>query len=279
MFAPIKRSVARQFDKCTRISKNKVLTKKSLEEDGNDSFTSHTSACSSDSSLSSEILTNGLRCTRSSSAIHCEGEMREARKGKSDKALKRQNGEYGSKCRKSSMRQSGSLLRASISSRGEFQIVMPNTGETVIRRTCVYFNEKVKIKNVPPVWSLVENPERLWFQEKDYRKIQKTCWNLAEMAESGLIEEGKNICLRGLELMTVIESNEAIARRFDACDAVFDEQDAQVDRRLFDEKAIANSYRLVTIASRFEAEKRAQKDEKDVKSYLKRARQTANRLP
>jgi hypothetical protein len=279
MFAPIKRRVARQFDKCTSKNKSNVLTKPSLEEDGNDSFTSHTTACSSDSSPASDEITNGQRCARSSPAILSEGPVREARKGKSGKAMKSRNGEIGSKCRRSSMRQSGSSLRASISSRGEFEFAMPNTSEKVSRRTCVYFNEKVKIKEVPPVWSLVENPERLWFQDKDFQKIQTTCWNLAEMAESGLIEEGKDICLRGLELMTVLESNKATVHRLDACDAVLDEQDAQVVRRSFDEKAIANSYRLATIASRFEAEKRAKKDENDVKSYLKSARQTANRLP
>ena len=68
--------------------------------------------------------------------------------------------------------------------------------------------KKSRSKEFPPVLSLVENLEWLWFQEKEYQNIQASRWKLVDMAESGLIEEGNNVkALRMKEIPRVENLN------------------------------------------------------------------------
>ena len=84
------------------------------------------------------------------------------------------------------------------------------------------------------------------------------------------LEEGKRYCLRGLEGQTRIGLMAKKRNRFDARQAVFEEQERQWDeeKEIFDPQAIANAYQNVTASCQIWAQAVGNHDRKVVESYL-----------
>ena len=186
--------------------------------------------------------------------------------------LRKETAQDGSKQK----RRSGLIRRRSpsIQHTGTRQIRMPNTGKIIKRKTCVSWDEKVRVRNVPPVSSLTDTPEQLWFQDDEFREIKETCFLIIDVMESATEAIIMNddsyafltnkICIRGLERHMSHKAEVTQARRYAAWDAVLDEQENQMLSNTFNENAMANAYKLRTMESRMEAIRMAQQDRKDI---------------
>ena len=182
--------------------------------------------------------------------------------------------------RRSSMKQAGAPRRASIGFTGEREIRLPNSEKKVKRRTSISFDENVTVKNVQPVASLTKNPEKLWFQDNEFDKMKEKAFAIIDMVESGELppERQSKLCVRGLE--SLLRENQLNKRelRYKAWDSVLDEQDYQMDNGTFEEKAMADAYKLTTMASRVEAQRRAKQDQEEVEKYLRSTRKQIRRM-
>jgi hypothetical protein len=55
---------------------------------------------------------------------------------------------------------------------------------SIRRRRSITFNEGVAIYNIAPVKSLINNPEKLWFQEEEFEQIRQDVWDAIESIQS-----------------------------------------------------------------------------------------------
>ena len=165
--------------------------------------------------------------------------------------------------------------RDSIQHTGERTIRLPNTNKLIKRKTCVTWDEKVRIRNVPPVVCLTDTPEELWFQDHEFAEIKERIFLIIDVMESHEMNVPKSdspslqflsnkICIRGLERHMSGKVEVIQERRYAAWDAVLDEQELQMAAGFFDENAMANAYKLRTMESRMDAVRMAQQDHKDI---------------
>jgi hypothetical protein len=149
------------------------------------------------------------------------------------------------------------------------------------RRNRVSFDDMIYIRKVPPVSELTQHPERLWFQAHELEHLTGSSLELVDRVEaakgSTMTEEGKKLCLRGLEGWLMDRSIERAVRKKGAWSSVLGEQSAQMEQGTFDDKAVRNAYTKRSFKCRMEAARRAQQDAKDVEAYLKTTRQYCRR--
>jgi hypothetical protein len=149
------------------------------------------------------------------------------------------------------------------------------------RRNRVSFDDMVYIRKVPPVSELTQHPERLWFQAHELEHLTGSSLELVDRVEaakgSTMTEEGKKLCLRGLEGWLMDRSIERAVRKKGAWSSVLGEQSAQMEQGTFDDKAVRNAYTKRSFKCRMEAARRAQQDAKDVEAYMKATRQYCRR--
>ena len=144
------------------------------------------------------------------------------------------------------------------------------------RTRTISFSPQVAVKPITPVSQLVKGGDisKLWYTKSEAKEIKEECARLVEFFETysmeSLLELGQDHplilkkllnSLRGLEKH--VNADEILQRRYNAWDAVFDEQDIQMGK-VTDVQRIANAYKLHTIASQKEAYERALQDEQDV---------------
>ena len=164
--------------------------------------------------------------------------------------------------------------RDSIQHTGERTIRLPNTDNLIKRKTCVRWDEKVRVRNVPPVSCLTETPEELWFQDHEFAEIKERIFLIIDVMEThelNLPQDSPSlqflsdkICLRGLERHMAGKAEVIQERRYAAWDAVLDEQERQMANGFFNEQAMANAYKLRTMESKMDAVRVAQQDHKDI---------------
>ena len=208
----------------------------------------------------------------------------------SDHSYNRRGG--GATPRRSSLKQQSSygadaatgtnkpVRRSSITFKGEREITLPNSNRKVKRRTSISFNEDMEVKTVEPVSELVDNPEQLWFQDKDFAQMRDKCMKIIDVMKSGELppEQAKKLCVRGLEHYVEKTSKQRKEEQNTAWDSVLDIQDVQMDYGVFDAAQMALSYRLQSMESSRQAALRALKDAEAVTNYLSSTRHTCRRL-
>lgn len=144
------------------------------------------------------------------------------------------------------------------------------------RRHSLTFATNVTVATITPQQELAKK-KALWFEEKEYNRIQKKIYLIAERVKQGG-EESRKHCTRGLE--SIIGRNNSETRRYAAWDAVLGEQEYQrqfgVDR--LNDDALSSSYREATGESREEATIRGLEDEKAVVEYLSETRKYCRRM-
>ena len=125
--------------------------------------------------------------------------------------------------------------------------------------------------------SLSVNPKDLWFQDDEYEMILKRAALLVTLIQSNnghtVVPSNKNkkYCIRGLE--RCIDPESASTNRYNAWDAVMEEQDLQRrHQRPFDDVYIARLYSLQSYNSSIEAAKLGTKDAQVIKEYLQDTR-------
>ena len=148
------------------------------------------------------------------------------------------------------------------------------------RTRTISFNPQVAVKPITPVTQLVKGNNdgglsKLWYTKSEAKAIKEECAQLVEFFESysmeSLLELGQDhpdilkkllYSIRGLEKH--VNADETLQRRYNAWDAVFDEQDIQMQDAKQKQKRIANAYKLHTIQSQKDAYERALQDEQEV---------------
>jgi len=201
--------------------------------------------------------------------------------------------------RRSSLKSSGSTLRrrASISYRGEVDFILPN-GEHGKKRTSITFEEtENQTKEVESMLDMVDSPNRLWFQKEEYANIKQEIVRIIKnnhqnknISPGGGLEEDASSsssatssnaasdppltptaleCTRGLEPILCESAKEA---REQANTSVLEEYSMQQNRGEYNGDALRQIYSYYTIDSQVEAADRADRDEQEVQSYLKDAR-------
>jgi len=141
------------------------------------------------------------------------------------------------------------------------------------RRHSLTFSSDVEVTTITPTQKLAKK-KSLWFEEKDYEKMQNKIFMIADMAKEG---EGHRYCTRGLENIIQKGSEE---RKYEAWDAVLDEQENQMQSGadFYDDDAVAQSYHVACEKSRADAANRAKQDEKAVAEYLSETRRFCRRM-
>lgn len=171
--------------------------------------------------------------------------------------------------RRSSLRTSESTLRrrASISYRGEVTFILPN-GKQAKKRTSISFEEKEnQTKEVKPILDMVDNPNRLWFQEEEYVNIKKEIVRILQNESQSI--PSKLDCTRGLEQILCESAKEA---REQANTSVLEEYSMQQNRGEYNGDSLRQIYSFYTIDSQVEAADRADRDRQEVENYLEDTR-------
>ena len=166
---------------------------------------------------------------------------------------------------------SGPRRRASIGYTGEIEVKLPGQDEPVKRKTSISFDEKVRVKCVKPVSKMADRPEELWFQDNEYDRMKKKSFEIVDRVELGMTG-GKNYCTRGLEKLMQKNQVAIMNKKYDAWDAVLNEQYSQRESGTFDDVNIANVLRFKTMNSQREANLRAQEDAEEIEKYVRTTR-------
>ena len=176
--------------------------------------------------------------------------------------------------------------RASISYKGEIQVVLPD--KTVVkRRTSVSFpsgddgdedgnnNEQLaEVKLVTPASELTDKPERLWFQAEEYKNIKRRAKVLIELMREDPDRftpehlEELNLCTRGFDNYVSHEQHKAHRERSRIGGlAVLAEQRRQrlKGRGQYDDESIGFASQYHTAASQQRALYLAQRDYAEVR--------------
>ena len=153
-------------------------------------------------------------------------------------------------------------------------ITLPNSKKTVKRTNTIRFSSKVSVKPITPISKLVKDISTLWYSVDEAKQMKNEAQQLVELMEESaenLVELSEQDpvllkklfkSLRGLE--KYLNSDDVLETRYNAWDAVLDEQDRQAKKGIFNAESIANAYKLYTIASRRVAFERAAQDALEV---------------
>ena len=138
------------------------------------------------------------------------------------------------------------------------------------RRHSLTFSNNVTVATITPTSDMAKK-KLLWFEDKDYQKMQRKIHLIAEKAK----QDSSKYCTRGLE---AIMRRDSETRRYAAWDVVLDEQEYQKEAAVYDDDALSNSYREACEESRAEATLRALQDEKAIADYLADTRTYCRRM-
>ena len=172
---------------------------------------------------------------------------------------------------------SGPRRRASIGYTGEIEVSLPGQDQPVKRRTSISFDEKVKVKSVSPVSQMTDRPEELWFQDDEYDRMKQKSFEIVDRVELGMTG-GKKYCTRGLEKLMQKNQEASMIKKYDAWDAVLNEQFSQRESGTFNDVNIANALRFKTMNSQREANLRAQGDADEIEKYVRTTRRMMRRM-
>lgn len=178
--------------------------------------------------------------------------------------------------RRSSLKTSGAPRRSSISYSGEIEVSLPGERK-VRRRTSISFDDIEQVKEVDPVASLTDDPEKLWFQAEEYDLIRQKASILTRVAATGgaNLMKSKNLCVRGLE--SHIDSQNVQEEQYIAWKCVFLEQHIQRGTGQFDDETVSQMYSLASMENKSRAQKRAWQDKKDIEKYTRSNRMMLRR--
>lgn len=180
--------------------------------------------------------------------------------------------------RRSSMKgSSGPRRRASIGYTGEIELRLPGRQGPVKKKLSISFDSKVKVKSVAPISSMTENSDALWFQDDEYDRMKQKSFEIVDRVELGMTG-GKKYCTRGLEKLMQKNQEASMIKKYDAWDAVMNEQFSQRESGTFDDQNIANALMFTTLNSQREANLRAQQDAEDIEKYVRTTRQRIRRM-
>ena len=156
----------------------------------------------------------------------------------------------------------------------EREIVLPNSDVVVKRTNSIRFSEQVRVKPIVPIKSIIGDDEdslsQIWYTPDEFDEMKEQCAMLVEQMEESserivsLSEHDPALLqkilksIRGLE--KYLNAEEVLNLRYQAWDAVLDEQEYQVMDGYFDEVAIANAYKGHTLLSKMQAWERGQQD-------------------
>jgi hypothetical protein len=174
--------------------------------------------------------------------------------------------------RRSSMKQQGVSRRASIGYTGEVSVNLPGQREPVRRRTSIAFEQYDEVKEVAPMKSLTDTPEKLWFQAEEYDMIRHKAVFLTDLAASGADEllAEKKLCIRGLE--SHIHSDLVKEEQYLAWKSVFLEQYLQRDKGDYNDEMVSSMYQMAAMPSQERAQQRAQQDSADAEMHTRSTR-------
>jgi len=173
----------------------------------------------------------------------------------------------------------GTSRASSIGYRGEITLILPN-GERTQRKTSITFagDGDNQTKEVEPVFNMVKDPHRLWFQKEEYLHIKADIMRiLEESKKKGIRKERRNtlVCTRGLESLISSGCDEA---RQEANSSVIAEYAMQKSRGEYNAENIKQMYSFHTIDSQLEAAERAERDNKEIQNYLQETRVLCRRM-
>lgn len=108
-----------------------------------------------------------------------------------------------------------------------------------------------------------EEVEATWFNREDMRRMKGSARSEARLAESGLLVQGQDVSIRGLESRTRDGMKQKRRNRMNAYAAVFFEIDCQDQEGFIDEDLIADAYFTHTEQCAMTAQMIAKRDERE----------------
>jgi hypothetical protein len=146
------------------------------------------------------------------------------------------------------------------------EITLPSR-ETVKKENFIKFNELVEVKRVPSSTDLGTAKKDLWFQKDEMNQIRNESKRLVDLLDESVVDP-KHVDIRGLEEHRKAERKKSKERIYGGWDAVLDAQDDQRYTGNYNMEEIASLSRKVSMNSLLEAQRKAQKDAKDVARYI-----------
>jgi hypothetical protein len=165
--------------------------------------------------------------------------------------------------------------RASIGYTGEMVSTLPS-GKKVKRRTSVSFHQPDNVIDIKPLTNLVDDPNQLWFDQKELHHIKQDVLALLKELKEKKIDDDEArslLCSRGLEPLLFGESGS----RLESTESVLEEYAVQRRRGEYNDDHIREMYRFHTIESQVEATERAQGDAREIEPDLKLSRRQFRR--
>jgi hypothetical protein len=165
--------------------------------------------------------------------------------------------------------------RASIGYTGEMVLTLP-TGEKMKKRTSVSFQAAENVINIKPLTNLVDDPNRLWFNQNELQQIKQDVLGLLKDLKEKKKDDDEArswICARGLEPLLFGNSGS----RLESTESVLEEYAIQRARGEYDDDHIRQMYRFHTIDSGVEATERGEGDAREIEPDLKLSRRQFRR--
>lgn len=165
--------------------------------------------------------------------------------------------------------------RASIGYTGEMVLTLP-TGEQKKKRSSISFQESENVIEIKPLTNLVDDPNRLWFNQTELLHIkQDVVGLLKELKEKKKSDDETRswICTRGLEPLVFGTSGS----RLESTESVLEEYAVQRARGEYNDDHIREMYCFHTIDSQIEANERGEHDAKEIEPDLKLSRKQYRR--
>jgi len=114
-----------------------------------------------------------------------------------------------------------------------------------IRRPgCIYFSDDVVEHDIPTLDQLPI--EAIWYCREEYDRIKSFNSAIVRMVKGGGFAESKEYSARGLEHKLKEVFRQRRANKFNALNAVLEEQDRQLNRGMYDADMISLAYRAIT---------------------------------
>jgi hypothetical protein len=179
--------------------------------------------------------------------------------------------------RRSSMKQAGRVgRRSSIGYTGEVVLQILGQRDPVRRRTSISFDHYDEVAEVEPIKDLTDEPEKLWFQPKEYDMIRAKACLITDLATAGGCDvDDKRLCTRGLE--PHIHRDTVLQEQFMAKRSVLVEQAHQRNMGIFDDEVVAKIYQLTSMSSATRASSLAQHDYEVAEKHTRSTRKFLRR--
>jgi hypothetical protein len=174
--------------------------------------------------------------------------------------------------------QPDSIITTTEKSNIKSSLTILNSSRTEQRRRNVAFKDTVSVRPITHVKDLSEEMIRtIWYNKKDFEDMKKSFASTVRiMSQIDPNIDNEEHCSRGLEYRTRVGANARRENKWNALNAVLDEQDRQQEMGVSNEKLLCQLYVTDNCICRLKALKLGIQDEKIAKTIYLESKESPN---